>query len=188
MLNPKRPKDIDDDLLISFVPMPAVSEDGLIDASDKKLYADVKKGFTYFAENDVLFAKITPCMENGKGGIAVGLSNGLGAGSTEFHVLRPIEGTSNPYWLYILTMHVAFRSSARKSMTGTGGQLRVPIKFLDDYLIAFPPIGLQEKFETVARQSAKSKYLLQRAKEAFIIKMKSQEVMSYAGNFYGTKC
>ncbi len=163
VLNPKRPKDIDEDLLISFVPMPAVSEDGRIDTSDKKPYADVKKGFTYFAENDVLFAKITPCMENGKGGIAVGLSNGIGAGSTEFHVLRPIDGTSNPYWLYVLTMHVAFRSSARKSMTGTGGQLRVPIKFLDDYPITLPPIGLQEKFEAMVRQSAKSKFAAQEA-------------------------
>lgn len=162
-LNPKRPKDIDDELWVSFVPMPAVSEDGRLSTSEMKQYAEVKKGFTYFAENDVLFAKITPCMENGKGCVAEGLSNGIGAGSTEFHVLRPIVGKSNPFWLYILTMHDAFRSAARQSMTGTGGQLRVPISFLDDYPITLPPVELQEEFEQMVRQSDKSKYCLQRA-------------------------
>lgn len=162
-LNPKRPKDIDDELLVSFVPMPAVSEDGRIDTSEIKPYTEVKKGFTYFAENDVLFAKITPCMENGKGCIAEGLSNGTGAGSTEFHVLRPIPGKSNPYWLYILTMHEAFRSAARKSMTGTGGQLRVPIGFLENYPISMPPIELQEVFEAMVRQSDKSKFAVANA-------------------------
>ena len=162
-LNPRRLKDIDDELLVSFVPMPAVSEDGRIDTTETKKYAEVKKGFTYFAENDVLFAKITPCMENGKGCIAGGLVNGLGAGSTEFHVLRPIAGKSNPYWLYILTMQEAFRSSARKAMTGTGGQLRVPSGFLENYPITMPPIDLQETFEEMVRQSDKSKFELKKA-------------------------
>ena len=162
-LNPRRSKDIDDELLVSFVPMPAVSEDGRIDTTETKKYAEVKKGFTYFAENDVLFAKITPCMENGKGCIAEGLVNGLGAGSTEFHVLRPIAGKSNPYWLYILTMQEAFRSSARKAMTGTGGQLRVPSGFLENYPITMPPIDLQETFEEMVRQSDKSKFELKKA-------------------------
>lgn len=158
-LNPRRSKGIDDELLVSFVPMPAVFEDGRIDPTETKKYAEVKKGFTYFAENDVLFAKITPCMENGKGCIAEGLVNGLGAGSTEFHVLRPIAGKSNPYWLYILTMQEAFRSSARKAMTGTGGQLRVPSGFLENYPITMPPIDLQETFEEMVRQSDKSKFI-----------------------------
>ncbi len=162
-LNPKRPKDIDDELLVSFVPMPAVSEDGRIDTTEIRPYAEVKKGFTYFAENDVLFAKITPCMENGKGCVAEGLSNGTGAGSTEFHVLRPIAGKSNPYWLYILTMHETFRSAARKSMTGTGGQLRVPIGFLENYPITMPPIELQETFKEMVRQSDKSKFEMEQA-------------------------
>ena len=87
------------DIDYSFVAMPSVSEDGRIDASIERPYSEVCKGFTYFAENDVLFAKITPCMENGKGGVAKGLKNGAGFGSTEFHVLRPIKGASDPYWL-----------------------------------------------------------------------------------------
>ena len=131
-LNPKRPRDINDETMVSFVPMPAVSEDGKIDCSDIRPYKEVRKGFTYFAENDVLFAKITPCMENGKGAVARGLENGIGSGSTEFHVLRPIAGKSNPYWLYIITMFDTFRVGARKVMTGTGGQLSVPIGYLND--------------------------------------------------------
>lgn len=142
-LNPKRPRGINDETMVSFVPMPAVSEDGKIDCSDIRSYKEVRKGFTYFAENDVLFAKITPCMENGKGAVARGLENGIGSGSTEFHVLRPIAGKSNPYWLYIITMFDTFRVGARKVMTGTGGQLRVPIGYLNDYPISLPPIELQ---------------------------------------------
>ena len=157
-VNPKRPRNIDDELMVSFVPMPAVSEDGKIDCSDIKPYKEVRKGFTYFAENDVLFAKITPCMENGKGAVAKGLSGGIGSGSTEFHVLRPIEGKSNPYWLYIITMFESFRVGARKVMTGTGGQLRVPVGYLKDFPISLPPIGLQNAFEAFVHQSDKSKF------------------------------
>lgn len=162
-LNPKRPRDINDETMVSFVPMPAVSEDGKIDCSDIRPYKEVRKGFTYFAENDVLFAKITPCMENGKGAVARGLENGIGSGSTEFHVLRPIAGKSNPYWLYIITMFDTFRVEARKVMTGTGGQLRVPIGYLNDYPISLPPIELQNSFEEFVHQSDKSKFELNRA-------------------------
>ena len=157
-LNPKRPRDIDDELMVSFVPMPAVSEDGKMDCSNIRPYKEVRKGFTYFAEDDVLFAKITPCMENGKGAVARGLEGGIGSGSTEFHVLRPIAGKSNPYWLYIITMFDSFRIGARKVMTGTGGQLRVPIGYLNDYPISLPPIELQKRFEEFIHQSDKSKY------------------------------
>lgn len=162
-LNPKRPRDIDDELMVSFVPMPAVSEDGKIDCSDIRPYKEVRKGFTYFAEDDVLFAKITPCMENGKGAVARGLEGGIGSGSTEFYVLRPIAGKSNPYWLYIITMFDSFRLGARKVMTGTGGQLRVPIGYLNDYPISLPPIELQNSFEEFVYQSDKSKFELQDA-------------------------
>lgn len=142
--------------------MPSVSEDGHMDCSTLKPYAEVKKGFTYFAEKDVLFAKITPCMENGKGAIAKGLTNGIGAGSTEFHVLRPIVGRSNSHWLYILTMFTAFREGARSVMTGTGGQLRVPISYLRDYAITLPPIELQEQFASIVEQADKSKFVAQK--------------------------
>lgn len=162
-LNPRRPRDIDSEAEYSFVAMPSVSEKGIVDSSILRPYSEVCKGFTYFAENDVLFAKITPCMENGKGGVAVGLKNGAGFGSTEFHVLRPILGKSNPFWLYIITMFSKFRQDAEKVMTGTGGQRRVPIMYLDQYPISLPPIELQNEFEAIVRQSDKSKFELKQA-------------------------
>lgn len=158
-LNPKKPKEIDDNTECSFVPMSAVSEDGELNLTQIKLYEDVKKGFTYFAEEDVLFAKITPCMENGKGTIAKGLKNKLGFGSTEFHVLRPLNDISNARWLFQITKFKKFRENAEKSMTGSAGQKRVPAGFFDNYFIPVPPFELQQKFAAVVEQieSEKSK-------------------------------
>lgn len=163
VINPKRRSGVDDNIDVSFAPMTAVSEDGHIDLSEVRPYCDVKTGFTAFEERDVLFAKITPCMENGKGAVAEELINGIGAGSTEFHVLRPLPGVSNPYWLYVITMFKAFRINARKAMTGTGGQLRVPASYLKEYQISLPPIDLQNEFETFYKQSDKSKFELQKS-------------------------
>lgn len=102
VINPKKNTDnrLKEDLVVSFIPMASVSENGDILELEDKFYRDVKNGFTYFCDRDVLFAKITPCMENGKGAVSVGLKNGIGFGSTEFHVLRPIIDKSNSYWLY----------------------------------------------------------------------------------------
>ena len=164
-LNPKKGKDerLVEGLELSFVPMPAVSENGAIDASEKKLYEEVKSGFTYFAENDVLFAKITPCMENGKGAVAVGLHNGIGFGSTEFHVLRPLSGRSDPFWIYSLTSFDCFRKDAAANMTGSAGQRRVPASFLGRYKVALPPIELQEQFAELVQQVDKSKSVIQKS-------------------------
>ena len=158
-LNPKKGTDkrLVSGLRVSFVPMPAVSESGKIDASQIKAYDEVKTGFTYFAENDVLFAKITPCMENGKGAVAVGLCNNIGFGSTEFHILRPINNKSNPYWLYSLTSFDAFRKDAADNMTGSAGQRRVPAVFLEKYKVTLPPIELQNQFAAFVKQTDKSK-------------------------------
>jgi len=165
-LNPRRPKNIRTDISYSFVAMPSVDNNGHVDASITRPYSEVCKGFTYFAENDVLFAKITPCMENGKGGIAKGLLNGVGFGSTEFHVLRPIDGISDPYWLYTVTMLRKFRTDAEKVMTGTGGQRRVPINYLNDYKIALPPLSLQNEFAAFIEHLDKSKVELQKCIDA----------------------
>ena len=159
-INPRRPSvSISDSDLVSFVPMPAVNEDGYIDGATNEEYGKVKKGFTYFENNDVLFAKITPCMENGKGAIAEALTNGIGMGSTEFHVLRPIDGISNPYWLLTLTRMPIFREYAAKNMSGTGGQRRVGAAFLENFMIGLPSISEQETFETIYRQADKSEFV-----------------------------
>jgi len=90
-LNPRRPPiEREAEALTTFIPMSAMSENGGgITATAKRPFREVKKGYTYFADGDVLFAKITPCMENGKHTIARNLVDGFGFGSTEFHVLRP---------------------------------------------------------------------------------------------------
>ena len=159
ILNPRRPNiALCDTDKVSFIPMPAVSEDGyLVDMTDEE-YGKVKKGFTYFENNDVLFAKITPCMENGKGAIVHGLTNGIGMGSTEFHVLRPINGISSPYWLLALTRMPIFRERNEKNMSGTGGQKRVSASYLDHFMVGLPAMEEQRRFEAIYRQADKSKF------------------------------
>lgn len=166
ILNPRRPNiALCDTDKVSFIPMPAVSEDGyLVDMTDEE-YGKVKKSFTYFENNDVLFAKITPCMENGKGAIVHGLTNGIGMGSTEFHVLRPINGISSPYWLLALTRMPIFRERAAKNMSGTGGQKRVSASYLDHFMVGLPAMEEQRRFEAIYRQADKSKFELKQCIE-----------------------
>ena len=166
IINPRRPNiALCDTDKVSFIPMPAVSEDGyLVDMADEE-YGKVKKGFTYFENNDVLFAKITPCMENGKGAIVHGLTNGIGMGSTEFHVLRPINGISSPYWLLTLTRMPIFRERAAKNMSGTGGQKRVSASYLNHFMVGLPAIEEQRRFEAIYRQADKSKFELKQCIE-----------------------
>ena len=163
VINPKKTTDsrLEEDLKISFIPMASVSECGEILKLEDKFCREVKNGFTYFCEGDVLFAKITPCMENGKGAVAVSLTNGIGFGSTEFHVLRPIKEKSNSYWLYALTSFELFRKKAEKNMTGSAGQKRVPASFLENIKISVPPISLQNEFEKLLIEVNKSKVVSQ---------------------------
>lgn len=154
-----------DSLEVSFVSMASVSEKGDINTNEIKLYKEVKAGFTYFYENDVLFAKITPCMENGKGAIARGLKNNIGFGSTEFHVLRPKNGISNSEWLYHLTALPVFRDSAEKNMTGSAGQKRVPVSFFDKFFVPLPPISLQDEFATIVTKIEAQKSLVKKSIE-----------------------
>ena len=162
-INPSKPKGLDDSLSVSFIPMDRISEDGEYAEFETKPLKDVKKGFTYCAEDDVLFAKITPCMENGKGAILKGLSNGIGFGSTEFHVLRPILGISNSEWLYFLTKLNGFRIDAAKNMTGTGGQKRVPSSYLLNFKVLKPQLEVQREFAKIVHQADKSKSVIQKA-------------------------
>ncbi|MER3424756.1 MAG: hypothetical protein C4293_17600 [Nitrospiraceae bacterium] len=127
-----------DDLEVSFVPMAAVEAgSGRMDVSQTKRLSTVKKGYTPFREGDVLFAKITPCMENGKMAVVPKLTNGLGFGSTEFHVLRPHEGI-DPHYVYYFVSRQSFRRDAAHHMTGAVGRKRVPQSFLEEALIPVP--------------------------------------------------
>lgn len=159
LINPKKAeiKELDKSLNVSFVPMDRVGEKGEFNSEISKQIKEVYSGFTYFKDNDVLFAKITPCMENGKGAVAVNLTNGIGFGSTEFHIIRPIDMKSNPYWIYHLTTLIEFRRLAERKMTGSAGQKRVPTEFINNIQVVVPPIELQNQFADFVRQVDKLK-------------------------------
>ena len=165
IVNPTKPKGISDEMEVSFIPMQDVSDDGSCNKFINRPYAEVKKGFTYCADGDVIFAKITPCMENGKGAELQGLTNAIGMGSTEFHVLRPISGKSISTWLYHFTKLDIIRKDAAKNMTGTGGQKRVPASYFDNFKIGVPSIDEQMNFAALANQADKSKFELKQCIE-----------------------
>ena len=136
---------VGEDTPVSFVRMAAVEEEsGHIDVSQVRPLSEVRRGYTVFRDGDVLFAKITPCMENGKSAVARGLSSGIGFGSTEFHVLRPREGVDADLLRYFLAQK-SYRDAARSSMTGTAGQLRVPAAYLSNTLYPLPPLAEQRR-------------------------------------------
>lgn len=136
---------VPDDQAVSFVPMAAVQElTGRMDTSITRPFGEVKKGFTRFRDGDVLFAKITPCMENGKIAVARGLREGVGCGSTEFHVLRP-NGAALPEYLRYYLVQSAFRRDAQREMQGAVGQQRVPTDFLRESKMPLAPLPEQQR-------------------------------------------
>lgn len=134
--------DLDDTSLVSFIPMADVSNDGLWINKQVATLKDVRSGFTRFQENDVLFSKITPCMENGKATYAENLVNGVGFGTTEFHVLRAKNGIA-PRYIYHWIMTKELRQKAEARMTGTAGQKRVPADFFDKFFV--PKFEIEEQ-------------------------------------------
>jgi type I restriction enzyme, S subunit len=134
-----------DDLAVTFLPMSAVDAwQGIIARPEIRPLRSVRKGFTAFSDGDVLLAKITPSMENGKAAIAKNLQNGIGFGSTEFHVFRPKEDvTAN--WIFHFIRQEDFRKDAKAHFAGTAGQLRVPASFLVNYPIPIAPLPEQER-------------------------------------------
>ncbi|MFB2801006.1 restriction endonuclease subunit S [Shewanella seohaensis] len=149
-INPKLKNDVPltDDLLVSFIKMEDVSNNAQVIRKHVRKYSDVAKGFTKFNDNDVLVAKITPCFENGKGGYATNLLNGIGFGSTEFHVLRAKENSDSKY-IYQYTNFDRFRLAAEASMCGTGGQRRVQTDFVKTHKTQFPPLPEQQKIAKI---------------------------------------
>lgn len=138
-------KQLSDDLEVSFFPMPALSAVyGEITEPQTRRLQEVKKGFTNFIEGDVVFAKITPCMENGKSAVIGKLVNNIGYGTTEFYVLRCSDNLINRY-LYHLLRSKSFRDEAKSTMTGAVGQQRVPKSFIEEYHIMTPPIDEQKE-------------------------------------------
>nr|WP_255612675.1 restriction endonuclease subunit S [Alcanivorax sp. 1008] len=170
-INPKAAK-YEDAFEVSFVPMPCVSEDShMLKQHEIRTYKEVKKGFTPFLENDVLFAKITPCMENGKAAIATGLRNGVGFGSTEYHVFRA-RNPDYASFIYALVHLPSFRVQAANSFSGAVGHKRVPREFLEDYKLILPPDNLirqhRKIFEFVGSLRDKSCFQARHAEDVFL--------------------
>ena len=134
---------------VSFIPMGDVSESGAWFNRQTRPLGEVDSGYTSFKEGDVLFAKITPCMENGKGCHARNLENGHGFGSTEFHVLRSIEGVSDARFLYHWTRTPMLRLKAESAMSGSAGQQRVSTWFFDEFKIPHIPLSEQRRIADV---------------------------------------
>jgi type I restriction enzyme S subunit len=168
LVNPSMswPKSFAEDTLVSFVPMAAVDDvTGAIVAAEPRPIGEIWRGYKRFAEGDVIFARITPCMENGKAAIATGLTNGIGMGSTEFHVLRPTDAVSAE-WVYYFVRQQSFRSDAARQMTGTAGQLRVPKAFLEESPIPLAPLAEQRRIiariEALFQESRRAREALDR--------------------------
>jgi type I restriction enzyme M protein len=130
---------------VSFVPMADLNEFQIsFKPGQQKKLSEVSPSYTYFQDNDVLLAKVTPCFENGKAGIARELLNGVGFGSSEFYVLRSSELVL-PEWLYFCLMHPIFREAAKAQMTGTGGLQRVPRDYIENFELPVPPLDVQRE-------------------------------------------
>jgi len=146
-INPPKSElsELSQDTRVSFVPMADMSElRMLFQPVEERSLAEVTTSYTYFRDSDVLFARVTPCFENGIGGIARGLTNGIGFGSSEFYILRASEQVL-PEWLYFCVMHPLFREAGVAQMTGTGGLQRVPRDFVENFQIPLPPLPVQQE-------------------------------------------
>lgn len=163
------------DALVSFLPMEDLGIDGkFVQATRTKPLSAVVGSYTYFADGDVLLAKITPCFENGKLGITEGLKNGIGFGSSEYFVFRP-DKTVSKEWLYYFLSRETFRVEGVARMTGAVGHKRVSKDFIESYSIPVPPLSeqkrivgiLDEAFDGIAAAKANAEKNLQNTPAIF---------------------
>lgn len=161
--------------LVSFVPMEDMGIDQKIPIpTQEKPLAEVAGSYTYFADGDVLLAKITPCFENGKLGIAAGLTNGIGFGSSEYLVFRP-DRSVDKEWLYYFFSRESFRVEGAARMSGAVGHKRVAMEFIESYPIPVPPLKEQQRivaildgaFDGIATAKANAEKNIQNACEVF---------------------
>ncbi len=143
-INPSRSLNISENTQCAFIPMAAMNTDGNFDQSERHPLSKLKSGFTYFVKDDVIFAKITPCFENGKGALLANLESEIGFGSTEFHVLRPGKGWTLSAFLYYITISGQFRRIGEAFMQGVAGQKRVTNDFVENYVVAVPSVDEQK--------------------------------------------
>ena len=168
-------KRVDPEALVSFVPMEDLGIDRkVLTPTQAKPLASVEGSYTYFADGNVLLAKITPCFENGKLGIASGLTNGIGFGSSEFTVLCPPQGLDKEFLYYYLSQSADFRIEGEARMGGSGRRA-VAIEFIESYRIPVPPLPEQRRivglldaaFAGIATANANAEKNLQNARAIF---------------------
>ena len=179
LINPPRQPDIPygPDTPVTFVPMSGVSDDtGTIAWPETRPLDAVSKGYTYFEEGDVLFAKITPCMQNGKHAIARELVNGFGFGTTEFHVIRPGD-TVTPDWIHRFLRQPWLLEEATRHFRGAVGQQRVPKEFLQNLSIPLPPRAEQKRIVGVLNDQMAA---VERAKKAAAERLEAAQALREA--------
>jgi len=162
-VNPQSPimRTLNEESEVSFIAMDAVNEYGGLCLDQTRIKSEVSGGYTEFQEGDVVVAKITPCFENGKGGLAISLVNSAAFGTTELHVLRPIECLDNRF-LFFLTITDGFRKLGESTMYGAGGQKRVPPEFCKNFHLPLPSITEQR---VIVKQIEKKTVMIDRQKQ-----------------------
>ncbi len=177
LFNPSKSeiKDIPDDTMVSFVEMASVSNNGFIKVKEARPLGTLRRGsYTYFAENDIIIAKITPCMENGKCAVAVDLTSGIGMGSSEFHVIRCRRNVINKFVFGFLN-RAGIREIAQSHMTGSSGHRRVPIDFYEKLQI--PVKSLQEQKKVCSIMEEYEKEISRLEDQLLDIDARKQDVM-----------
>ena len=139
--NPSSKKSFSDDDIVSYAPMECVRTGSLV--HKEIAIKNVSSGLTYFEENDIIMAKVTPCFENGNIAIATGLTKGVAFGSSELFVFRANE--SIKFFLFYFLQNNIFKKFSISTMTGTGGLKRVSPNFVNNYSFALPPIEERNK-------------------------------------------
>lgn len=186
-VNPKKAdtKDLPDELEVSFFPMSALSEIyGEITDPQTRLLKEVRSGFTNFSEGDVVFAKITPCMENGKSAVVGKLVNDIGYGTTEFFVLRCSDRLYNRF-LYHLVRDKLFRDKAKAVMAGAVGQQRVPKRYLETYKLNLPKFNEQREIVRILDGSFAKEQQTKEAAEAVLDQIELMKKSILARAFRG---
>lgn len=161
-LNPTPSESLQDDDEVSFLPMEAIGEDGTLILDRLRPVGAVRAGYSYFANGDVAFAKVTPCFENGKGALMQGLVSGVGFGTTELTVLRPTPRLDARFLHYFLCS-TAFRGPGAGAMTGAGGLKRVPDEFTRNTQLPLPPLLVQRRIaNALDRETARIDALIEK--------------------------
>ncbi len=183
-LNPSKSEIASHDRMteVSFLPMEAIGDDGILTLDRSRPIADVETGYTYFREGDVTIAKITPCFENGKGAVMRGLLSGVGFGTTELIVARPNVTETTSDYLHWLFISQPFRKLGEATMYGAGGQKRVPDEFVRNFTLAFPDVQEQKVIsDFLDHETAKLDALISEQLQLIaLLKEKRQAVISHA--------